>query len=70
MGGDALISFECLMADSGRRVAIDAVGLRRIAPKAGFLGFEDTDYQKHFETLYSSLLERLGDKLSKDLPAM
>ena len=67
MSGDALVSFECLRTESGRRVTIDAVGLRRVTREAGVFGFEDTDYQKQFDALYLSLRERLKNRLSEDL---
>lgn len=68
MGGDVLVSFECRAA-SGRRLALDAIGLRRVGPRAGGLGIEEQLYQEQFEALYTGLRERLRQRLAEDLRA-
>jgi hypothetical protein len=62
MDGEALVSFVAIAPASGRRVGVDAVGVRVSAMKKAFGG----DYQALFDLLYT----RLRDEFVKKLPVV
>ena len=55
MDGEALVSFEALDPGTGRRVGVDAVGVRVSALKG--------EYQALFDLLYKRLLDQSGERL-------